>query len=108
MVTKCSDVYNSVAITDGSQNIYQCVGVTTSYNIFYSRYIYNSSNIRLSTNMIGCSECLFCDTLKNKSYCIHNKQYTKELYMLEKEKILKEKTMFMEYFMKLPHESENI
>ena len=108
VVTKCSDVYNSVAITNGSQNIYQCVSVNTSYNIFYSKYIYNSSNIRFSTNMIGCSECLFCDTLKNQSYCIHNKQYTKELYIQEKEKLLQEKAMFMRYFTQLKYESENI
>ena len=37
-----------------------------SYGIYYSFFI------------DGCSYCLWCIWLKNKSYCIFNKQYTKE------------------------------
>jgi hypothetical protein len=43
-----------------------------------SRHISVSSNIYYSHNIDNCSFCLGCIGLKNKSFCILNKQYTKE------------------------------
>ena len=48
------------------EHYYCCVEVIESSHIFYSMYIEN------------CSYCLGCIGLKNKQYCIFNKQYTKE------------------------------
>jgi hypothetical protein len=58
--------------------------------------------------MIGCSECLFCDGLQNKSYCIRNKQYEREDYFLEKEKILKNKSEYLSYYLALSKDQINI
>jgi hypothetical protein len=49
-----------------SHDIYCCVAFLQSSFLFYSM------------NMTNCSFCLWCIGLKNKSYCIFNKQYTKE------------------------------
>ena len=48
-------------------NNYYCVSQCEScFNIYYSYYLHN------------CSYCIGCVGLKNKSYCIFNKEYSKE------------------------------
>ena len=73
------NILNSINVVN-SENIYQWLNIALSYNIFYSKHIDNCNNLRFCTNMIWCSNCILCDKLENKSYCIHNKQYTKEAY----------------------------
>jgi len=75
-------VISSVWVHSNSTNIYQCAWVADSYNVLYSYNIQNSSSIRFSSNLTGCSFCLLCDSLMNQSYCIKNKQYTKEEYFV--------------------------
>lgn len=104
----CSDVYNSVMVWDWSSNVYSCAGVLTSFNVFYSRYIVNSSFIYFSTNLEACQECIFCNGLSNQSYCINNQQLSKEEYFEEKDKILKNKEKFARYYSNLPYEWQNI
>lgn len=48
----CTNVLNSSMIIEENQNIYMSFSVIKSYNIFYSRYIENCSDIRFSTNMV--------------------------------------------------------
>ncbi len=50
----------------------------TAQNVFISDSIGMSSNIYYSLNISDCSFCLGCIGLKNKSFCILNKQYSKE------------------------------
>ena len=47
-------------------------------NYYLSCHISECSNIYYSYFLISCSYCLGCIGLKNKSFCILNKQYTKE------------------------------
>lgn len=50
-----------------SEHCYMCSNIWWwSYGVYYSFF------------MDGCSYCLWCIWLKNKSYCIFNTQYTKE------------------------------
>jgi len=37
----------------------------------------------------------------NQKYCIHNKQFDKESYQQEKEKLLQQKNLFHELYMKV-------
>ncbi len=92
-------VYNSINVWNNSDIIYYSSWIIESSSIFYSRYILNSNNIWFSSNMIWCWNCLFCNDLENKSYCINNKQYSKTEYYLEKEKILKNKDRFNNYYL---------
>ncbi|MDD2870795.1 MAG: hypothetical protein PHS49_02295 [Candidatus Gracilibacteria bacterium] len=64
----CSDFYGVINSGPSCQNLYICAHITLSSNLYYS---YNCNN---------CSYCIGCVGLKNKSYCILNKQYTKEEY----------------------------
>jgi hypothetical protein len=55
---------------------------------FFGSVVYYSSNTYYSFNCYGCNEVFGCFGLRNKSYCILNKQYTKEDYFALKEKII--------------------
>ena len=51
---------------------------TNSNHLYCCTQIESSSNLYYSYHMEFCSFCLGCIGLKNKSYCILNKQYSKE------------------------------
>ena len=104
----CSDVFNSLMIQPNSQDIYFATNVSSSYKVFYSRYIQNSNNIWFSTNLIGCQECIDCDNLENVSYHINNKQYPQEEYFIKKEEILSDKYSFLDKYTSLKIWGNNI
>ncbi len=88
------NIYNSFHACVHCSNIYMSGGINESHNIFYSRYITNSSNIWFSTNLIWCHECIGCDGLENQQYMIKNVQYTKEDFAKKKQEILADKESF--------------
>lgn len=104
---RVKNILNSVMVRDWCENIYWSKAIIKSYNIFYSKYIVNSSQIWFSTNLIWCHDCIFCDDLENKSYCINNIEYSPQEYKKEKQKILKQKNKFIEYYKSLKNESKN-
>ncbi len=101
----CTNVLNSMLITSNCENIYHCVNVTDSFNIFYSKYIHNCANIRFSSNLIWCQECIFCSWLENKQYHINNVSYTKEEFHKQKEAILARKSEYISFFQNLSNEA---
>ncbi|MDD4530299.1 MAG: hypothetical protein PHO80_01975 [Candidatus Gracilibacteria bacterium] len=60
------DYYGCADSGVNSEKIYCSVAIVNSNTIFYSQFLE------------GCSFCLGCIGLKNKSFCILNKQYSKE------------------------------
>jgi SpoVK/Ycf46/Vps4 family AAA+-type ATPase len=62
----------------GCYDIYGCNGIGLSNNIYLSVRIGESSSMYYCYDCFSCSICLACVGLKNKSYCIFNKQYSKE------------------------------
>jgi hypothetical protein len=93
--TNVSDIYNSFFCCKDNSNIYMSASVTQSYNIFYSKFVTNSSNVWFSTNLIGCEECILCDNLENKKYCIKNKEYPRESYVKMKAELMWKKGIFI-------------
>ncbi|MDD5770159.1 MAG: hypothetical protein PHE25_04260 [Candidatus Gracilibacteria bacterium] len=81
-------------MTDKAINCYDCDSNNNLENSYYSlicgAYAYNChfciagwdncKNLLYSDYCFFCSNCFGCIGLKNKSYCILNKQYTKEQY----------------------------
>lgn len=61
--------YNCIATGQDANNMYCCTG--SAMNSTYNFY---------SNNCIGCSYVFGCSGLRNKSYCIFNKQYAEEEY----------------------------
>jgi hypothetical protein len=57
-------------------------------NILFSSVVYYSNNIEYSFNCYNSSDLFACIGLRNKKYCIFNKQYTKEEYISLRKKII--------------------
>lgn len=80
-IVDCLEVKNS-------QNLYECFLSNKCYNSFYlekcdeCNFSYFSYDCKWSNNIF------LCTNLRNKSYCIKNKQYSKEEYKIEVSKLL--------------------
>lgn len=99
-IEKWENISYSQIVVDG-ENLYDCTNVyienemsleimsalTSKFNIF-SGFVYNCNNCLYSLNLNDSNNCFGCDGLRNKSYCIFNKQYTKEEYEIQVAKII--------------------
>ncbi|MFA6305494.1 MAG: hypothetical protein WC651_02065 [Candidatus Gracilibacteria bacterium] len=89
---KCMDCLN----VKKCQLLFMCVDCSESYECFYSQNCHNSHSLRYCYDCKGCHDLFACAGLRNKSYSILNKQYSKEEYFKilenedEKSRILKE------------------
>ncbi len=81
------DSYDATFGGDRSEIFYEMNGGMQSQRCFFSRAPNNSHDIEYSERMINCSDCFGCLNMRNKKYCILNKQYTKEEYFKIVEKI---------------------
>ena len=52
-----------------------------SYRLFYSHTSHSCNDSYFLYDCRGCSNCFGCAGLRNKSYCIFNKQYSKDEYL---------------------------
>jgi hypothetical protein len=110
MCGECKNVYLSISVVLGSENVFYSKIVDKSFNIFdcynisdseglyenieceknYNcRYLIFSRNCIDSSFLIdcvNCSNCFMSSNLRNKQYLLRNKQYTKEAYFQEIEK----------------------
>lgn len=77
-----NDYSNKNELTYMADNTFEC------YDCQFVWDSRNCTNCYFSTDLSGCTECIFCCNLQNKSYCIENKQYTKEEYFKKKAEIL--------------------
>jgi hypothetical protein len=87
----CEHCYYGYRIVDGehvydstwvnrSRQIYQSVEIDDSTMLRYAQSCKNCSLSRYLYACDNCSNCLCCANLHNASYCIENKQYSKEEY----------------------------
>lgn len=68
------------AQVDKSQYCYECVDCDECYRLFFSQDCSHCSNSAFLYDCKGCSDCYFSAGLRNKQYCIFNKQYSREEY----------------------------
>ncbi len=67
-----------------------CYDSTTckkSYRVFSSEDCSNSQDLYFCKNCVNCHDCIGSANLRNQQYCIWNVQYSKEDYLIEKEKL---------------------
>jgi hypothetical protein len=64
---------------------YYSINTNQSYKTFFSRDCTSCLDVWFSQDCLGCNNCVGCSGLRNKSYCIFNKQYDKENYKTELE-----------------------
>lgn len=70
------------------ENCYEGIASEKCYNCMFFTYTKNCSDCIMIEDCQGCRNCIGCFGLRNKEYCIFNKQYTKEEYFAWKEKFL--------------------
>ncbi|KKU98710.1 MAG: Caib/baif family protein [Candidatus Jorgensenbacteria bacterium GW2011_GWC1_48_8] len=73
---ECVDCYN----LGKCERCYDCTDCVGCYNLQYSRDCHSCSNSYFLLNCRNCESCFGCTNLRNKSYCVFNKQYGKEEY----------------------------
>ena len=84
------DVYDGTGIGVKSELLYEGVSIGLfNAKIFYSIVTRNSHDVQYSFNCHSSSNLFACVGLRNKQYCILNKQYTKEEYEKMVPKIIK-------------------
>ncbi len=86
------DCYDYSNWGQGAELIYEClVGGVNIYNIRCSWQAYSEDkNLEYSVFCHNSSDLFGCVALRNKQYCIFNKQYTKEEFIVLRSKIIEQ------------------
>jgi hypothetical protein len=94
IIGTAKDIYDTTSAGINLERIYESMSVSMNItNSLFSLVIRNNSfNLNYCFALTNCSNCFGCIGLKNKQYCILNKQYTKEEYEELVPKIIKHMT----------------
>ena len=77
-----------ISFTGDLSECYQCLTMLGSNRVIGSQTIVDSHDVFYSEACFNCSDIFGCYGLRKKSYCIFNKQYSKEEYNSLKEKLI--------------------
>ena len=83
------DSYDVYFGGDTSELLYEVNGITRAQKVMFSRGVENSTDIEYTTVAYNSFNLFGCARLRNKKYCILNKQYTKESFEELRTKIIK-------------------
>lgn len=88
--TLCMRNRNSLDIdyTNDSELTYETCDLLNSYNCQYAFNSKNCSDCFYIEECIGCKDCILCINLRNKQYCIENKEYSREDYFNIKKSLI--------------------
>ena len=70
-----------------SERCYECFWLDKCYQCYFSIMSVESHHLWFCRDCLGCNDCFGCVNLRKSSYCIFNKQYSKEEYEKEIEKM---------------------
>ncbi|MEI6280446.1 MAG: hypothetical protein WCP17_00385, partial [bacterium] len=84
-IKDCYDIDHS-GLT--SLECYESSSVYPGNQVLFSKFIFNCHNVEYSYNCHGSSYLFGCVGLRNKKYCIFNRQYEKEEFLSLREKIV--------------------
>ncbi|MEK7635798.1 MAG: hypothetical protein AAB405_01765 [Patescibacteria group bacterium] len=79
IATATKDSYDMIDTGEESQLCYESC-IVIGYKILFSKNIVEGRNVQYSFDCKNSSDLFGCFGLRNKQYCIFNKQYTKEEY----------------------------
>ena len=83
------DSYDYVDWGEGAERIYECITVGNSVSdVRFSQDVHASYWVEYSKSCMNGANLFGCSALRNKQYCIFNKQYSKEEYEEMREKII--------------------
>ncbi|PIZ87104.1 hypothetical protein COX93_02185, partial [Candidatus Nomurabacteria bacterium CG_4_10_14_0_2_um_filter_30_12] len=101
-VREAIDSYD-LSFTGNASECYQCLTMLGSNKIIGSQTIVDSHDVFYSEACFNCDNIFGCYGLRKKSYCIFNKQYSKEEYFVLKEKLLEKMKIDGEWGKFLPY-----
>ncbi len=85
-IQNCKQTMDSLNSNE-SEFCYDSITCKKSYRIFFSEDCSSSQDLYFCRNCVNCHDCIGSVNLRNQQYCIFNKQYPKEEYLKEKEKL---------------------
>ncbi len=85
-VDGCHDCVDNSHIAD-CERCYECFWLKNCYQCYFTIMSVECQNMWFSRDCLGCSDCFGCTNLRKSSYCIFNKQYSKDEYKKEIEKM---------------------
>ena len=90
--SKAEDCYDCFSWWYMAENCYECVAVGNSVSGLMGCYAvwWGSARVYYSYSCLDCQDCFGCVGLRDKKYCILNKQYTKEEYEVLARKIIED------------------
>ena len=75
------DVYDSGPGIGLAELVYESFDTGVgNYRSLFTSVVYGSNDVEYSFNCHGCSNLFGCIGVRNKKYCILNREYTKEEY----------------------------
>ncbi|OGI92738.1 hypothetical protein A2933_00805 [Candidatus Nomurabacteria bacterium RIFCSPLOWO2_01_FULL_46_18] len=89
LIHRSKNCMDCVSLYD-SELCYECVDTRKSFKCLYGERIQDSVNVLFSFDMRNCQNCILCTNGRNLSYCIENKQVTREEFEKRKAEILKD------------------
>ncbi|MDA2921649.1 hypothetical protein MYX07_00090 [Patescibacteria group bacterium AH-259-L07] len=87
LIQNCRSVVDSSWIYD-SELCYECVDCRKCYNCLFSERCQASTDLLFCFDVRDSHHLILCTNLRHRSYCIENKQYSKEEYEKKKQEIL--------------------
>jgi len=78
-ITDSKEVFDSYFMKQ-MEHGYEDFVCLRSYNVFFSSNVSDSQDIYFSDDLVGCSYCFGCVSLRNKHYMIFNKPYSQNEY----------------------------
>ncbi len=70
-----------LAYSSNPELCYEIVDVRNSFQTFFSQDCENCHSVYFSRDLVNCGDCFGCTSLRNKNYCLFNKQLTREEYL---------------------------
>lgn len=87
LIQGCKSSYDCAFLYD-SELCYECTDTRKSFKCLYSERLQDCIDVILSFDMRNSQNCILCTNGRNMTYCIENKQYTKEEFEKKKAEIL--------------------
>jgi len=80
VIDHCRDCVDCSYLNEGCELCYETYYAWGSYQAFFCDFIKRCRNVWFCYDCMHCTDCFLCWNLRNKQYCIENKQLTKEAY----------------------------
>lgn len=87
IIDHCRDCIDCSYLLEGCELCYETYYAWASYKAVFCDFIKNCSDVWFCYDCFGTKNAFMCSNLRNKQYCIRNKQYSKEAYEAEMKKI---------------------